>query len=396
MAQMLTKIEAILKDKYQPALANQIGVEPSPFLEKIKKVDLRNNTIRCAAPIGIGGGFGFGAEGVGTPKAGAQRYAAFEVSAVDMYVDLQISNKTVALASGNASSMIDALDGEIKGSYAAAKWNLSRALFGDGSGVLTTVSAVSAANGRSTLTVADIKNVIEGLRIDLYDVDEDGAATLAEGGSGARILSIDRAQKTVTVEGTMRLGEDSGFITVQGSYNRELCGLGAIFTGESIYGLSKSANPWLMPITVDANHEITDLVLYRGVKQAKDYKGTNIDLIMMGDDAFLAYQDYMRTNNVVVTDKHQFVGGAVGYKVLVGSNEVVIVNERFVPANEAWGVDTSTFYLEATPWSFMEKDGGIFVPMPDTSIFRALLASYGNLMCTNPGGVVRFTNADEQ
>ena len=32
--------------------------------------------------------------------------------------------------------------------------------------------------------------------------------------------------------------------------------------------------------------------------------------------------------------------------------------------------------------------------MPDTSIFRALLASYGNLMCTNPGGALRITNAN--
>ena len=80
--------------------------------------------------------------------------------------------------------------------------------------------------------------------------------------------------------------------------------------------------------------------------------------------------------------------------MLGGSKEVGIVNERFVPENEVWGVDTSTFYLEATPWSFMEKDGGIFVPMPDTSIFRALLASYGNLMCTNPGGALRITNAN--
>ena len=53
MAQILTKLEAILKDKYQPALTNQINTEPSPFLEKIKKIPLTNNTIKCAAPIGI-------------------------------------------------------------------------------------------------------------------------------------------------------------------------------------------------------------------------------------------------------------------------------------------------------------------------------------------------------
>lgn len=390
MAQILTKLEAILKDKYQPALTNMISTEPSPFLEKIKKVPLTNNTIKCAAPVGINGGFGFGAEGVGTPKAGAQRYTRFEIDAVDMYVDLQISNKTVELASSNASSMINALDSEVSGSYAAAKWNIGRALFGDGTGKLASVTAVESAGNNTVLTLDSVKRVIEGLCIDLYD---DGA-TLNSANAAHRIISVDRAANKIVVEGALTLSGESGFITVQGSYNRELCGLGAIFgDGESIYGVNKSENPWINPTVIDAGGDITDLILYRGVKEAKDYKGSNIDLLMMGDNAFLAYQDYIHTNNVTVTDKYHFVGGAVGYKILVGSNEVVIVNERFVPENEVWGVDTSAFYLEATPWNFMEKDGGVFVPMPDTSIFRALLASYGNLMCTNPGGCVRFVNA---
>ncbi len=394
MAQILTKIEAILKDKYQPALRNQIGTEPSPFLEKIKKVDLVNNTIRCAAPVGINGGFGFGAEGVGTPKAGAQRYTAFELDAVDMYVDLQISNKTVELASGNAASMINALDGEIRGSYAAAKWNIGRALFGDGSGKLATVTGIETAANTTRLTLDSVKCVIEGLSIDLYDASATDISDLVAANAGHRIVAIDRVGKVITVEGVLSLTEATGFITVQGSFNRELCGLGAIFGDkDTLYGLKKSENPFLVPTTVDAGGDLTDLVLYRGIKEAKDYKGANIDLLMMGDDAFLAYQDYIHANNVVVTDKYRFVGGAVGYKLLVGSNEVIIVNERFVPANEVWGVDTSAFYLEATPWNFMEKDGGVFVPMPDTSIFRALLASYGNLMCVNPGGCVRFVNA---
>ena len=394
MAQILTKLEAILKDKYQPALTNQIGTEPSPFLEKIKKVALTNNTIKCAAPVGINGGFGFGAEGVGTPKAGAQRYTRFEIDAVDMYVDLQISNKTIELASNNASSMINALDSEIKGSYAAAKWNIGRALFGDGTGKLATVTAVQNSGANTLLTLDSAKRVIEGLAIDLYDASATSVSALNAANAGHRILSVDRAAKTITVEGNLSLTEATGFITVQGSFNRELCGLGAIFgDGEKLYGIVKADNPWICPTTVDAGGDITDLVLYRGIKEAKDYKGSNIDLLMMGDNAFLAYQDYIHTNNVTVTDKYHFVGGAVGYKILVGSNEVIIVNERFVPENEVWGVDTSAFYLEATPWNFMEKDGGVFVPMPDTSIFRALLASYGNLMCTNPGGCVRFVNA---
>jgi len=412
MSQILTQVEAILKDKYQPALVNQISTCPSPFLEKIKRVPLTNNTIKCATPIGLNGGFGFGAEGVATPVAGAQRYAEFTVDAVDMYVDIQISNKTVQLASSNISSMLNALDQEIKGSYNSAEWNLSRALFGNGDGILCVVRSVDTNySTTSTLKVNDTSKLVEGLSVDIYTYATEDASegTLINENKAVRILSIDRSTNIVTFDSpnvsvSLQLTDDSvtsagtyGFITVQNSYKRELCGLGAIFDEESetLYGVKRADNPWINPIVVDVENDISDLSIYQGVKEASDYKGTKIDLVMMGDRAFAAYQNYMRTNNVVVVDKQRFVGGAVGYKVLCGAQETVILNERFVPKDEAWAVDTSTFYLEQTPWDFMAKDGAVFLPMAGTSVYRALLTSYGNLVCTNPGGCVRFTNCNE-
>ena len=411
MSQILTQVEAILKDKYQPALVNQISTCPSPFLEKIKRVPLTNNTIKCAAPIGINGGFGFGAEGVATPVSGAQRYAEFTIDAVDMYVDIQISNKTVQLASSNVSAMLNALDQEIKGSYRSAEWNLSRALFGNGNGVLCSIVASDSNNAVSTtLKVNDTSKLVEGLTVDVYTYASAtaSAATLTAVNKAVRIISIDRDTGSIvlnspSVSVTVPLTTNSvtpsgtyGFITVQNSYNRELCGLGAIYddSADTLYGVKKADNPWIKPIVIDAQNDISDLVIYSGVKRASDYKGTKIDLVMMGDKAFAAYQDYMRTNNVVVVDKQRFVGGAVGYKVLCGAQETVILNERFVPENEAWAVDSTTFFLEQTPWDFMAKDGAVFLPMAGTSVYRALLTSYGNLLCTNPGGCVRFINCN--
>ncbi len=413
MSQILTQVEAILKDKYQPALSNQISTNPSPFLEKIKRVPLTNNTIKCAAPIGLNGGFGFGAEGESTPASGAQRYAEFTLDAVDMYVDIQISNKTVQLASSNAAAMINALDSEVQGSYRSAEWNLSRALFGNGSGILAAlVSATTNRSTYSTFLVSDVSKLMEGLRVDLYSYASGTATegTLLDVNKGVRIIAVDRKQNKVTVDSPSisartPLSEDGitpmatyGFLTVQNSYKRELCGLGAIYdeNAPAIYGVSKADNPWIRPIVIDAEYELSDRVLYKAIKEAKDYKGSKIDLVMMGDDAFAAYQDYMRSNNVVVADKQRFVGGAVGYKILCGAQETVIVNERFVPSEEAWGVDTSAFLLEATPWEFMAKDGAVFLPMPGTSVYRALLTSYGNLLCTNPGGCVRITNCSSE
>lgn len=387
MSQNLLKISEILKNDYKPALENQIGIEPSPFLEKVKKIPLTANTIKAAAPIGINGGFGFGYEGTDTPTPGAQNYAAFTLDAVDMYVDIRISDKTVKLASGNAGAMINALDQEVQGSYASAKWNIGRALFGDGTGKLATVTKIASGN---VLTLSSTKAVIEGLVIDIYTTGQTPAY------KARRIISVDRSAGTVTVDGTAltAAASMSGFITVQNSYGRELCGLGAIFDPAvtELYGLTKSAHPWMNPISVNAKNDFTDLVISRAVKQAYDYKNAKIDLIMMGDEAFAAYQTYMKENNVVVAEKHQFVGGAVGYKVLVGNREAVIVNERFVPDTEAWGVDTSAFTLETTGWDFASQDSGIFTLIPGTSVYRALLASYGNLICRNPGGCIRITN----
>lgn len=389
MSQNLDKITDILKYDYMPALENQIGIEPSPFLEKVKKAPLTASTIVAAAPVGINGGFGFGAEGEGTPESAAQNYAIFTVDAVDMYVDIRISDKTVKLASSNAGAMINALDGEVKGSYASAKWNIGRALFGDGTGKLASVTNISATNN---LTLSSLKNVIEGLVIDIFTAGSTPTYT------ARRIKRIDRKNNIVTVDGPALTAATptNAFITVQNSYRKELTGLGAIFDTSNghLYGLNRTENSWMKPIVIDAGHDFTDIVIHRGVKDAYDYKNSQIDLLMLGDKAFEAYQTYMKENNVVVTDKHQFVGGAVGYKVLVGNREVIVVNERFVPDTEAWGVDTSAFTFESTGWDFASQDSGIFTLIPGTSVYRALLASYGNLICSNPGGCVKFTNCD--
>ncbi len=385
MSQILTNIEGILKDKYQPALANLINIEPAPFLEMIRKEPLQNNKVRLAAPVGINGGFGFGAEGMGTPEAAEQKYLDFEVKAVDMYVDIKISNKTVVLGSSNTSAMINALDTEIQGSYAAAKWNLARSLFGDGSGKLATCQATSA--NTNTVEVDDTARLIEGLLIDIYP-----AGSTAPAETRRRIVHIDHENKTVTFDGTP-FQVDAGYLTVQGSLDREITGLGAIFgSGDTLYGVSRTANPWLNPQTVSLDGNITDMGLYRGIRRAAKFRGAKIDLLMMGDRAFEAYQTYMDDHTTHLLEKHKFMGGATGYSILVGDREVIIVNESMVPENEVWGVDTKSFVLQQTPWEFLSHRGSIFTLQANTSIYRALLASYGNLICSNPGGCVKFTD----
>ena len=389
-AQTLKTFENALKEYYLPVWRNQLGAEPSALLSKIKKVPIKSDKIVTSAPIGLSGGFGYGAEGESTPEAGKVNFARFMTNAKDMYVNMCISLKSTKLT-GSAGAMADALDTEVKASYETAKWNVGRSLFGNGTGILTTITTGSAG----TITCADVSKLKEGLIIDVYanGAEEEDPPTVKA--SGIRITAVDRSSKKITVTDTTT-SFTAGFITVQNSYNREITGLGSIFddTVTSIYGIEKSKNIYLKPIVVDANNDISDGIITGALRQSSRDKNGEIDMILCGDAAYDNYVEYLRTNNIRVEDRSkEIAGGFKAIKFIFANREVDIVNEGFVPDDEFWGVSTKDLELHETGWNFASvNDSSIFTLLEGQSIYRALLANYGELICKNPGACVRITN----
>lgn len=388
MAQNLITFEKALKENYLPVWRNGLTTEPTALLGKIKKIPLKSNKIVATAPVGLSGGFGFGAEGLATPAAGGVKFERFETNAKDMYVNIAISTKAVRLT-GSGGAMANALDTEVKAAYETAKWNVGRSIFGNGSGVLTKSEAVIKGN---TITVDDVKYMKEGLIIDVYAT---GASEPQASGKGVRIVSVDRTNKTITIAGPA-ISLDAGFITVQNSYNREITGLGAIFDDSitTIYGVNKADNAYLFPTVVDANTDIDDSVIWDAIENAETYKNSKIDMIMMGKAAYKHYIEYLRTNNVrVEAMTKEITGGFKAIDYAFGNRSIDVVYDQFIPDNEAWCVESGALELHTQEWDFADlQGGGIFNLMENSSVYRALLANYGDLICTNPGGCVRIKN----
>ena len=382
-AQTLKTFEKALKENYLPVWRNGLTTEPTPLLGKIKKVPLKSNKIVATAPVGLSGGFGFGAEGMATPEAGNVKFERFETNAKDMYVNIAISAKAVRLT-GSGGAMANALDTEVKAAYETAKWNVGRSLFGNGTGKLATSEASSTA----TIKVDSTKYLKEGLIVDIYT--EGGE--LQTNGKGVRIVAVDRINNTITVDNSGTF--EKGFITVQNSYNREITGLNAIFDDSitSIYGVNKAANPYLKPTVIEADTDIEDGILWDAVDQAETYKNSKINMMLMGRQAYKSYVDYLRTNNTrIETITKEIVGGFKSLAFAFGNREIDMVYEQFVPDNEVWCVDTGALELHMQEWDFADlQGGGIFNLMERSSVYRALLANYGDLICTNPGGCVRI------
>lgn len=382
--QTLSNMEKALKENYLPVWRNGLTTEPSPLLSKIKKVPLKSNKIVATAPIGLSGGFGFGAEGLNTPAAGRVQFERFETNAKDMYVNIAISAKAVRLT-GSGGAMANALDTEVKAAYETAKWNVGRSLFGNGTGIL----AGCTCNGSTTITVDDTKFMKEGLIIDIMSGE-----SVHKG--GVRILSVDRVNKKIIVSESVTAPSGKASITVQNSYNREITGLGAIFDENvtTIYGVDRTNNAYLYPTTIDAEGNLDDGRLWDAVEQAETYKNSKIDMMLMGKSAYKSYVDYLRTNNTRVESiTKDIVGGFKSLAFAFGNREIDMVYEQFVPDNEVWCVESGALELHTQEWDFADlQGGGIFNLMENSSVYRALLANYGDLICTNPGGCVAITN----
>ena len=382
--QNLKTYEKALRENYLPVWRNGLTTEPSPLLGKIKKKKLTSDKIVANAKIGLSGGFGFGAEGLSTPRAGAVKIEKFETNSKDMYVNIALSTKAVRLT-GSGGAMANALDTEVKGAYETAKWNVGRSIFGNGKGIL---ALATGANSGDVIPVTSTKFLKEGLIVDILT-----PAGVIVGTD--RIKAVDRKENKVQLYNALETANEY-IITVQQSYNKEITGLGAIFDADvkTLYGVSKDENRVIVPEVVDANTDIDDSVIWDAVEGAETYKNSKIDMIMMGKNAYKHYIEYLRTNNVRVESMtKEITGGFKAIEYAFGNRSIDVVYEQFIPDDEAWCVETDALELHIQEWDFADlQGGGIFNLMENTSVYRALLANYGDLICTNPGGLVRITN----
>lgn len=384
----LAELERIAREQALPAIDNQISKEPSPFLEKIAKPALASTKIDVITGVGLNGGFGYGAETKDIPSGGGQMYEKFQLDTADMYGTIELSNKAIEL--GVNDKGVNLLLNEMQGIKDSMTWNIGRSLFGNGKGVLCNVSALSSAG--NTITVSSTKHLKEGLTVDFYVTGAAVGSVPAH--SAKRIIGINRKDKTITLEGPA-ITVSAGFITLQGSYGREIFGIGAFFDSAvtSVYGVEKAKASWIVPEEYDASHAISDTLIARAVRESQTYKNSNIDMILCGDTAYDAYVDYMKESKTMVTETQEFWGGVSGLYIVANGRKVVVVHEQHMDDAEIIGVDTTKFLFPKTTAKFISKDGGIFQRLQNGTVFQAVLGCYGNLLCKNPGGLFKIKNA---
>lgn len=385
----LNSADKALKTLYLGVVSEQLNTEINPLLAKIKQTtaDVWGKEVRRVAQYGINGGVGAGTEDGELPIAAGNNYEQLVSTLKNLYGTIEISDKAMRASNNDAGAFVNLLNAEMEGLLKASSYHFGRMLFGDGTGILASV--ISAAG--TTTTCVDVKNIVEGVVVDFIT----SAGEKISGATGRRVLVVDRANNNFTVSGgelpsTIVTGTK---IVVQGSYNNEITGLGAIFkTTGSIYGLNRSTNKWLIPYIKNNVGEISETVIQAAIDYLEENAGSKVNFIVCSSGVKRAFQQHLAAykRNVDVMDLKG------GYKA-ISYNGIPIVSDRFCPKGTMYLLNTDDFALhQLCDWKWLEgEDGRVIKQVAGKPVYTATLVKYADLICSRPCGQAMLSGIGE-
>ena len=384
----MTSADNALKSVYLGAVSEQLDTAINPLLAKIQRstADVWGKEVRRLAQYGVNGGVGAGTEEGDLPSTAGNNYEQFVTTLKNLYGTIEISDKAVRASENNVGAFVNLLNAEMDGLIRSSAFNFGRMLFGDGSGVLCKVVSVSG----NTVTADGVKNLIEGMVVDVLAA---GGAPIS-GAKGRRVVAVDRAAKTFTLSGDALTGvAKDNLVCVQGSYNLELTGLGAIFkdTG-SLYGLDRATHKWMIPYMQSSVGTLSETVMQKAIDQLEERAGSRVDFIVCSWGVKRALQNLLSENRRS-TDVEVLAGG---YKAMT-YNGIPVVADRFCPDGTMYLLNTSDFCLhQLCDWKWLEGDDGkVLKQIAGKPLYTATLVKYADLVCARPCGQAMLTGITE-
>lgn len=380
--------DKILRTVYLDVIANQLDTGTSPFFNMVNKgsEDIYGKEVVSPASFGINGGVGCADDDADLPMASSSEFLSFRAPIVNIFGNIEISDKVLRASQTTAGSFVNLLNNEMESLLKAAKFNFARMLFQDGKGILCKIvgSNSAASGGSTTIYVDGLKNVIEGM---IVDVIKNKSVVSA----GHRITYVDRAAKTIKVSGTVSDLTEGNILTLQGSYQNELYGLPYLYAtpaeASTLYGNVRSAMTYLLP----SEKEVTSLtadIIQETLDDIEERSGGTINLMIASYDMRRKYLSSLQESRINV----DYMNLDGGFKSM-SYNGIPFYADRFVPEKTVHFVNTDDFRLQQLgDWSWIEGDGGrILRQLDNKAAYGATLVKYANLICVRPIGQAKMT-----
>ncbi len=376
--------DGVLKSYYLDAVAEQLNLSANPLLAAIRRTtsDVWGKDVKRPVVCGLRGGVGAGEEDGTLPSAGSGGYAQLTATLKNLYGTVEISDKALRAAQSSEGAFVDLLSTEMEGLVRSASFNLGRMLFGDGSGLLATVS--EAADG--VYTVDSVRNLAVGQVLDVVNAS---GSTIA---FDRVVTGVDREKKQITLSGSAAAFDDCK-LYVQGSKGLELTGLGAIFSNSTtLYGLDRATNGWLKPHTVSNVTTLTENTIQKALDMVEANGGGRVNFIVCSWGVRRALFELLADKRSLTPVELQGGFQALSY------NGIPVVADRFCPEGTMYLLNTDDFCLhQLCDWQWLEGEGGrVLRQVASKACYSATLVKYAELICCRPCGQAMLTGITEK
>ncbi len=382
----LETAEKALKSVYLNVVADQLNVGVNPLLAKIEQTtsDVWGKEIIKLVPYGINGGIGAGTESGELPTPAANNYDRFKLELKNLYGTIELSDKAIRASQSNTGAFVNLLNAEMEGLLKASKFNLGRMLYGDGSGILATCATEGSSANK--IKVDKVNNLMEGMVVDVYSKSSGNVYSDLK---GVRITAIDRVNNVVTVSGSVSSSvQDGDTVTVQGSKENELTGLGAIFSDKDLYGLSREGRSWLQPKHYTDVGAISSAKIQSAIDFIDEVAGSQIDFIVCSYDVRRAYLDYLALTRTNI----DYMNLDGGFKAL-SYNGIPLIADRFIDNGTMYLLNSKDFKMhQLCDWRWLEGDNGkVIKQKAGSATYSATLVKYADMICDKPIGQAKLS-----
>lgn len=369
----IANADAALKDYYLDAVSAQLNGEVSPFFNAIAKTseNVFGKDVKLAIAKGTMAGVVAGAEDGELPSPRSNRYYGVTLPLKNIYGTIEISDKAMRASGDTSGAFVNLLNAEMEGLVAGAKANFARMLYGDGNGLICTVTSKKSDH---QLAVNSAKSYFVGLKVKI------GATSPIE----TEITAVDVAGKTITVSASLASATFSGGekVTIQGAEGNEIIGLAGIFDGTSLYGYTKSEeayfSPYVKNVTASqlAESDIVDVI--DSLEESNDGK---VNMILCSHKVRKSIAALMSASRRIVNTAEI----AAGYSSII-INDVPVYADKFCPDDRIYFVNTDDFSLnQLCDWAWLEDEGGrILKQVAGKAAYSATLVKYAELVCKRP------------
>lgn len=384
----LNTADSVLKSFYLDAVTESLNMKTNPFLAQIERTseNVVGKDVKKILRIGMNTGVKAGTETGDLPKAKNPNYKTMTATLKNLYGTIEISDKALRAAANNEGAFVNILNEEMNSLVKSASFNFGRMLFGDGSGMISTITT-DAVGG--VVGVDRVENFVYGMEVRVTD----------GGDHWYLVKDIDRVNKTITLyedgvrpieNGRGVSGEEIHLYETQES--GEITGLTAIFgKNDAIYGLNKDENG-LRPYINNSVGDITEIVMQQAIDEAEYRSGNPINFIICSWGVRRALMEFYKDCNRVLPTME--IEG--GYKA-IDFHGIPVVVDRFCPAGTMYFLNTDSFKLhQLCDWEWLEADDGkILKQVAGKPVYTATLVKYAELLCDQPHGQAMLSGISE-